>query len=384
MVGLISRIKKTHSEFYKEVKDSPTKGKLETYFKAPTKKGWQRGRQVRSNGVELHTLFEKNKAYNVQGRPKRQKKEYRTQESDFDVPKETIRAHPTMIAGIDPGYHNFFSCVRPTGEVDANGERVFEKRFVSKKWYDRRSGRKAIRKKSTVRTRRAQKKGLLTAITNTTFKTTKFNECVLARRDAYATLYAFQTNKRFKKLKFAMRQREDRAIEQLIDYISYGGTVVTAIGDCSKTTGFKSSTPGGPLKVIQRRMVKKGLPVVQVKEAYSTKSSICCHGHENKCMHNGIGPDAYKGGKFKDSPKKVPHKIHGILVCQKCKRTWNRDVVGAINILDIYLADMEGQSRPHRFTHSYWKNQNLSDLQLQGRTNRGYEVGQHRIGPVIL
>ena len=30
----------------------------------------------------------------------------------------------TNIAAVDPGYHNFFSCIRPTGKFDSKGERA--------------------------------------------------------------------------------------------------------------------------------------------------------------------------------------------------------------------------------------------------------------------
>lgn len=316
--------------------------------------------------MELHTLFEKNKAYCKNGRTKKQKMCFRTKISDFDVPTRSILAPEQNIVAVDPGYHNFFSCVRLTGEVDSKGERELEKRFVTKKWYDRRSGRKRVRRKAAVMTNRAQKRGLLASITEHTLKTVNteaFRLAIIARRDSYALLRDFYNNKRMKRLKFAMRQREQRAIEQLIDYISYGGTKVVVIGDCSKTTGFKSSTPGGPLKEIQRLMVKKGIQVVEENEAYSTKSSVCCHGEENKEMKNGHLPEMFMKGKYRDCPEKKPSKVHGILVCQKCKRTWNRDVVGATNILDIYLARMNDQRRPERFTRSFWT---LRDSQLFG------------------
>ena len=110
-------------------------------------------------------------------------------------------------------------------------------------------------------------------------------------------------------------------------------------------------------------MVKKGLQVVEEKEAYSTKSSVCRHGEKTKEIKNGHLPEMFMKGKYRDCPEQKPSKVHGILLCQKCKRTWNRDVVGATNILDIYLARMNGRERPERFTRSFWT---LRDSQLFG------------------
>ena len=71
-------------------------------------------------------------------------------------------------------------------------------------------------------------------------------------------------------------------------------------------------------------------------------------------MKNGVPKELYKKGIFVDCPQKIPHEIHSILNCQNCKRTWNRDVVGGINIFDIYVAHMHGEARPERFTRGYW------------------------------
>jgi transposase len=82
-------------------------------------------------------------------------------------------------------------------------------------------------------------------------------------------------------------------------------------------------------------MVKKGLRVFEENLAYSTKFSVCCPGPENQCIKNGYSIEAYKEGKFLETPAKMPREVHGLLICQGCKRTWGRDVVGARNILDI-------------------------------------------------
>jgi len=111
-------------------------------------------------------------------------------------------------------------------------------------------------------------------------------------------------------------------------------------------------------------MVKKGYAVCEEKEAYSSKSSVCCHGHLNESMKNGQLVETYKRGKYVEKPEKMPKHIHGILICQKCGSTWNRDFVGAFNILTIYIARMEGLERPERFTLAFWKNKNKKTNQI--------------------
>ena len=82
------------------------------------------------------------------GRPPK-RPNYRSKPDDFDPPTAPplffFFCDEHEIAAIDPGYHSIFSAVRWTGAYDDKGERIFEKRFVSKKRCDRRSGRKTLR-----------------------------------------------------------------------------------------------------------------------------------------------------------------------------------------------------------------------------------------------
>ena len=106
---------------------------------------------------------------------------------------------------------------------------------------------------------------------------------------------------------------------------------------------------------IKRKIIKKQHFAYEVNEAYSTKASVCCHEHSNKCMKNGRNPKTYKNNKY----NYYPTEIHGILICKKCGRTWNRDVVGAINILNIFLEEQYYQQpRPYRFTKQCYTTDN--------------------------
>ncbi len=108
-----------------------------------------------------------------------------------------------------------------------------------------------MRHKAAIMTNRAQKRGLLNDIMQHTLKTAdpqEFVAAILARRVSYDALHQFYRNIRFKRLKLAMHARTKQTIEELIDNISYVGDKVVVLGDCSKTTGFKSCTPGGPVK----------------------------------------------------------------------------------------------------------------------------------------
>ena len=330
---------------------------------------WKLGACFKSNGIELHISFYQNKRLMSDGRPLPDKYVPR---KDRDSPKvwnlprlpKCFPEDTTRICGVDTGHHNLFSCARYTGRYGQDGQPEVETRVVKKSWYDQMSGRKAVRRKSERLTKSAQRKGLLQAVTNNTLKTANhdaFMAGIRARRDSYDQLHSYYANKKKKRLQFAMRARRDRAIDHIIDYITWGGTVVAAIGDGGRHTGIRGCTPGGPIKEIERRMTKRGYLAFEVPEGMSSKSSVCCHGAHNKNQRNGQDQQTYKIKTAKHKtlregeevkPIHCPAHVHGILICKKCGRTWNRDVVGSVNILDIAIDELHGLPRAVRFTRN--------------------------------
>ena len=355
---------------------------------------WKLGRMFKTNGIELHVSFEQNKAYMANGRPKTVPRCDRDTPKVWDLPKLPRRfpRNVTEVCGADPGHHHLFTCARYTGRYGQDGQPEIETRVVKKTWYDHISGRGAVRRKSERISKSVQSQGLLQAVTNNTLKTANFEAFmsgIAARRDSYESLYSKYTNKKKKRLKFAMRARRDRAIDTIIDYITWGGTVVAAIGDGGKHTGIRGCTPGGPIKFIKRRMNKRGYSAFEVPEGKTSESSVCCHGAKNKNQRNGQSPDTYKIKTIKwktlregeeVKPIHYPTHVHGICICQKCKRTWNRDAVGSINILDIAIDVLDDLPRAVRFT----KNGNQFYNESQGGVVRNSGIIPHLTpGPAL-
>ena len=323
---------------------------------------WRLGGSIKTNGVELHVTFVRNKRYMNDGRPLPEKYVPRVDRADpktWDVPawprempKDNVRW--TDLAGVDVGHHNIYYATRYTGEYTNEGDPEVEVRKVKKTWYDRASGRTAILHKSKRLVKTAQKKGLMDDITENSIKTADseaFIRGIRARRDAWQPLYQIFSNKKAKRLKLAMRARENQAIDRAIQYITWKGKVVPAIGDCSRTTGIRGLSPGAPVKKMGRRMVQRGYSCFEVKEGNSSKASVCCHGAMNKCQANNQPQNTYKvkkGGQPTNKP--VPSEVHGILICQNCGRTWDRDLVGGLNITDIGIDHLMGLERQWRFT----------------------------------
>ena len=73
--------------------------------------------------------------------------------------------------------------------------------------------------------------------------------------------------------------------------------------------------------------------VTLIYEFRTSKASLCCPGKENKRMYC----------------RNVHREVHGVSICQGCGTTWNRDVVGASNILLCFEAVVRGEARPAQF-----------------------------------
>jgi hypothetical protein len=312
--------------------------------------------------VDLHVIFDQKRRYQKDGRPLPDKfvpridrvtdKTWNLPSWPKQMPEDTMGW--TDLAGVDKGYHNLYYATRYTGAFTNEGDPVVEVRKVKKTWFDRASGRTAKYHKAERLTRTAQKKKILEEITENSLKTADLEAFIwgfYARCDAWQTLYDHYSNKKAKRLKLAMRARENQAIDRMIKYITWNGTVIPAIGDCSRTTGIRGLPPGGPLKKTERRMVQRGYSAFEVPEGYSSLASFCCHGAVNVKQKNNQPHHTYKVKKGKQpSDKPVPSEVHGILICQKCGRTWDRDLVGGLNVTDIAIDILIGLERHWRFT----------------------------------
>jgi transposase len=301
------------------------------WFRVPRKgqEEWVLGRTFRTNGYEFHFLYEKNK---IRG-PKRACRVPRSKqmwESDWD-PEYTYRggvgpSEAQNFAACDVGHHNLVTSISPTYESHQNGTFKFEKRNFSKKRYNHESKRTKVLKKWKRIARKADVRVMLHALTGSSLKTPEWEtlaHAIRTRSGIYPRLYQYYNNKQFLKLKAEARMAARKTIDSLIHWITWGGSKPIGWGDGSKNTGFRGTSPGGPLKKIRRHAVKKGYNVTLVNEYRTSKSSPCCVGHD---MARMIGP--------KKDGSRGP--VHGVSICQGCGKTWDRDFAASVNIFDCF------------------------------------------------
>ena len=185
----------------------------------------------------------------------------------------------------------------------------------------------------------------------------KILAAVRARLAAYDALHAISNNRKTKKLQFAMRGRTQRTDEEVIRRISFNKTTPLAIGNGCKNNGFKGEqcTPGGPLKRLEKLMLKKNLDVFKVNEAFTSQASSCCPGAIVKSQPNGVPEAKYKvktkphlGPTFRRA-RVVPNHIHGLSICTKCNICVSRDKSASKNIWLIATALLNDEERPSQF-----------------------------------
>lgn len=323
---------------------------IEDWIHIPQRKGWTIGKTISTNGYEFHISYEKNVERNGKRR-KKVSKSNKVSEKSFDPKKEfdvdMINVHnPTLFAAGDPGNHCVITAVSPTGETHKNGSPMFEKRKFTKKRYNFESKRNKVNKKMKfIQSDKILKeyRDWLSMNTMKSPHSEDIRQAVFIEIEAYGVMYKRYSNRQFLKLKMEARMAENKTMDKMIHWITWGGKKPLGWGNVTRTSGFKGSTSSGPVRKIRRRAVKKGYRVYLVDEAYTSKRSCCCS-CDTCNLYETIG----------DETGYEKRKIHGMLICKKCGSTWDRDFSAGINIFDIFYNHMVlGNPRNIKFTKQF-------------------------------
>lgn len=323
------------------------KNKIQDWFVFP-KRGnkFVPGRMVTTNGYEFHFHFEKNKKRTDRGfAPKRAKKDI-CEDIDFDPDYVFINEtkvnvdDPRCFAAADVGNHNLFTAVSPTGKIHQNGTPEMEVRNYTKRRYNHSSFRDRVNGRVASLRERSGIQCLMDQLSANSLKTSNLQalrERILVHCHIYGTIYDVFSNHQYQKLKVTARMKEKRTIDEMIHWITWGGKKPLGIGDGSKTSGLKGTTPGGPIRKLRRHAIKRGYEWNLVKEHYTSKRSGCCAGADVKPMKNACGDD-----------------IHGVRICKRCGKTCDRDLNSGFQIFHIYYKDqVRGEGRPVQYQKNF-------------------------------
>ncbi|CAK9017995.1 Hypothetical protein SCF082_LOCUS13902 [Durusdinium trenchii] len=308
---------------------------------------------VRTNGVELHVMFEKNTPRYQDGRMKGKMKRLKLEQKikpehlDPEYEMDDVRGLGQIrrddIVAVDPGNKNPYTAVRCTDRT-FKGKPLFETRTVSKAEYNLKSKRTKTKKRADRDRKRFGLVEVEDQMASLSFKTDAFEvvkAAVHLRLRHHQRMHDAQSNRQKLKLKFEARIAEQRQIDAILKDLTFGFEAkVVVIGDGSRMSGIRGTTCGVPNSKIKRKAVKvgkeRGFFVKSADESYTSRRSWCCKGRDMTNMKTGNQRDA-EGRRS---------KVHGLCICTGCHKVWSRDVNGAINIWHVAVNKLRNQGRP--------------------------------------
>lgn len=145
----------------------------------------------------------------------------------------------------------------------------------------------------------------------------------------------------FRKLKFNKYANTLKSEQKFMTIFKkkYGSPdrVMIGIGDWEQDEHrkFKEPTKGSGIRKMLRTY---GYSVYLINESCTSKRCFSCKNNEHNCetFRSRIHPD-------KNREVRKSRTVHGLLMCQHCKKIWNRDVNSSLNIMEIIQSILKGE-----------------------------------------
>ena len=328
---------------------------LDSFFNRKHTKGrgnekWRLSSTIRTNGVELHILFETvNTKRLSSGKMKKLRLEEKIRLVDMD-PTYVMKDVNMMIVGahevqaIDPGNATpyFAARLNPEGST-----KKYKFTKISKKWYNKRSNRDRVKKRSERMMKKYQLNEIWELYGSLPIKGPEFAMVCLGVKERifyHLDVHDSMSTTQSLRIKFTAKCKERKAMNEVLNILLEDGVKLLAFGDGSKLHGIRGTSCGVPNKRIKRLAIQRGKQegfwVKDVDEHCTSCNSHCCHGHAMKKMLDGNKLITRSDGStFRSSN-------HGLLICQGCNKVWSRDANGSINILSAAVNVLFNQERP--------------------------------------
>ncbi len=172
----------------------------------------------------------------------------------------------------------------------------------------------------------------------------EFIEYITNKNRDEETMREFYSLTYFRKYKWKThilgQKSESKMIRNFKNKFGDQNSSVLVFGDWESKRKMKCGEPtlGKGMREIFRR---SGYKVFLAYEAYTSCMCYQCEGRNEKCEYRN-DPRPWKGGQ------RV--KVHGLLKCTTCKRYWNRDFCGSLNIRQLGISAPE---RPEYLSHNH-------------------------------
>ena len=312
---------------------------------------WRRSPVLRTNGIELHIVFEKNTKRTKTGQLKRERAntQFRPQDRDpnYDYADCSGEVGDDDFIAIDPGNYSPYTWVQKNPQKGLEGEKPFLRETISKRWYERRSKRRARINRHKSDVRRFKLNEITAALAEHHLKHVAYDavkQAVKLRLKHQRRLHEVFSKRQRLKLKFEARTAEQKTIDQIVKRMRGKKKMkLIVFGDASKMSGIRGTTMGAPNAKIKRHALSRGLNegfAVKMEDEFRTsKMSSCCEKSEMRCIKTSHPRIGYTG------PRKT-FRVNGICRCQSCHRLFARDVNAAINIWKCARSRLHGTPRP--------------------------------------
>ena len=348
---------------------------------------WRLSSCIRTNGVELHVLFERiNMRRTEQGRLRKLTRPEIRRDCDIELSTSVDRfkwfddttperaallpIKPGEITVVDPGVNT------PVNvgylEMDDNGVPVRRESdgatqfkfqsFSQATWKQRtkqvKVHKRELRDRRDNRLNEDQVFAILAANALTSPHWAAMRASIRTHLYYADRLHHVYSNKQRLKLKQEARIARNREIDKAITFIRGPRKAkFVAFGNGSRMSGIKGTSNGFPHKVIKRkarqRARNEGWHIVEVDEFNTSAKACCCVGHENKSIKTGhrILENGHRA------------RVHGIVRCTNCAKLWNRDDAACINIWAVTVALLKRLDRPFWLARQQQQQQNAPHTQ---------------------
>lgn len=279
--------------------------------------------------------------------PKAKKCDKREQYIDDLSESDCETLSPRKVVGIDPNMSDLLFCSNEDGSEQFRYTQNQRRHEVNVKRYEQITQKEKKRTHNRVDGRTIQDwETDLSAHNHRTVDRDRFKAYIKAKLFVNSKISPFYQQRIFRKLNLSRfwntRKSEAAMLNSFSDKFGKPEQIVIGIGDWEqkKHRKFKEPVKGKGFRSLLRL---GGFKVYLVDEfRTSCKCSHCQH-EDVKCETFRVRRDPNK--KKKDEDRHL-RKVHGILVCQKCRTLWNRDVNSAINTARLTREKLEGRERP--------------------------------------
>lgn len=299
---------------------------------------------VTTNGISisLHQMVECER----KPKDKENREPFRTMSNLSQSQREILSQPDNSIVGVDPGKHQLITCVDKTGNIKLRYTRA-QRRRETRTRFNHRLRKKLLNGNEKIK----ELQSTLSNFHSRTSDMKKFIDYMKQRSKMEVEVGNFYSQMIFRKMKWDRFIHTQKSESRLVNAIKekFGKDVVLAYGSWSNPFQMRGMepTPGIGLK----RRLSRDFQVITVNEAFTSSVCFSCGSRAfaiPKLEHEHWNP------KKKLEGIRLP--VRGLRRCtnENCRKLWNRDHLGALNILKNFHHWIHNNEQHPLFSNVTW------------------------------